>query len=261
MISIAGLFLLDDPLFRSMAIATIGVVAVSVVGSLTFLPAVLAILGTRVDRGRVPFFGRPRGEGSGFWARIVNVVTRHPITAAILSIGFMLLLATPVTRLHLGQGDLTAFPDSLDAVQAINLLNEKWPTGTDLTVDVVVTHANEPATQEALGRLDAAMLAIPGVSEPVTHRPNADGTATAYSYTLGGGQNDIKNQDIVKQVREHVVPDVFGGLRDQGVQALVSGDAAYTLDVVSFYAGGCRRCSCSCSGSRSCCSSSRSGRS
>src|SRR4029078_11567585 len=135
----------------------------------------------------------------------------------------------------------------------INLLNEKWPTGTDLTVDVVVTQANEPATQEALGRLDAAMLAIPGVSQPVTHPAHADGTATAYSYTLGGGQNDIKNQDIVKQVREHVIPDVFGGLRDPGAQALASrggalrargvpapgsGVAAYPLAVVSYYAGG-----------------------
>jgi uncharacterized membrane protein YdfJ with MMPL/SSD domain len=238
MISIAGLFLLDDPLFRSMAIATIGVVLVSVVGSLTFLPAVLALLGPRLDRGRVPYFGRPRPEGSGLWAAIVGAVMRRPVIAAAGALVVMLALATPVTRLHLGQGDLSAFPDSLDAVQAINLMNAKWPTGTDLTVDIVVTHANDPATQAALAKLDATMLAIPGVSEPIHRNPNADGSVIAVQYTLGGGQNDVRNQDIVQRVRQEVVPALFGPLQANGVQALVSGDAAYTLDVVNFYIGG-----------------------
>jgi RND superfamily putative drug exporter len=163
---------------------------------------------------------------------------RRPVIALVVSGAFMLALAFPVTRLHLGQGDLSAFPNSLDAVQAINLMNAKWPTGTDLTIDVVVSHANEPATQAALAQLDAAMLVIPGVSEPVNRRTNRDGTATAIQWTLGGGQNDIRNQDIVNHVRHDVIPSIFGPLRASGVEALVSGDAAYTLDVVSFYANG-----------------------
>ncbi len=238
MISIAGLFLLDDALFRSMAIATIGVVLVSVIGSLTFLPAVLAILGPRLDRGRVPYFGRVHAEGGGFWARLVGRVMRHPVLFAAASALLMLALAVPATRLHLGQGDLSAFPDGLDAVQAVNLINEKWPSGTTLTVDVIVTHANEPATQEAITRLDSAMLAIPGVSGPAMPRMSSDGTVTAITWTLGGGQNDLRNRDIVQQVRRDVVPQVFGSLRATGVEALVAGDAARTLDVVSFYAGG-----------------------
>ena len=238
MISIAGLFLLDDPLFRSMAIATIGVVLVSVIGSLTFLPAVLAILGSRLERGRIPFFGRPRPEGSGFWARMVAIVMRRPLVFAGASALLMLALGSPVSRMHLGQGDLSAFPDSLDAVQAINLMNAKWPSGTTLTVDVIVTHADRPATQDALKRLDAAMLAIPGVSEPTTSRLSQDATVAALTWTLGGGQNDIRNQDIVNHVRHDILPPMFGPLRGDGVQALVSGDAAYTLDVVGFYTGG-----------------------
>jgi RND superfamily putative drug exporter len=238
MISIAGLFLLDDPLFRSMAIATIGVVFVSVVGSLTFLPAVLAILGTSVDGGRIPFFGRSHAEGSGFWARLVGFVVRRPALAALVSALFMLALASPVSRLHLGSGDLSSFPNSLDSVQAINLLNEKWPTGTDLTIDVIVSHANDPATQQALARLDAKMLAIPGVSGPPTHRTNDDGSVAWYTYTLAGTQNDIANQDIVREARGTAVPGLFGSLKANGTQALVTGDAAYTLDVVSFYANG-----------------------
>ncbi len=236
MISIAGLFMLDDPLFRSMAIATIAVVFVSVVGSLTFLPATLAILGGAVDRLRVPYFGRPRPEGSGFWAGSVKIVMRHPVAAALLSAGLMLALAFPATRLHLGQGDLSAFPNTLDSVQAINLMNQQWPSGTTLDVSVVVTNADEPATQAAIKDLNAAMLAIPGVSEPVTVTMSKDGTVAMVSYTLAGSQNDAVNHAIVQTVRTTVVPEVFGSLPD--VQVYVTGDAAYTLDVVNFYVGG-----------------------
>src|SRR3954454_17833125 len=62
-----------------MAIGTIGVIFISIIGSLTFLPATLAILGDRVNTGRIPFFGRSREEGSGIWARMVGGVMRRPV--------------------------------------------------------------------------------------------------------------------------------------------------------------------------------------
>ena len=83
MIALAGLFIIDVSIFRSMAIGTIGVVFVAVVGSLTFLPATLAILGDGVNRGRIPFFGREREEGSGLWSRLVGGVMRRPVPLAI----------------------------------------------------------------------------------------------------------------------------------------------------------------------------------
>jgi RND superfamily putative drug exporter len=236
MISIGGLFLLDDPLFRSMAIGTISVVFVAVVGSLTFLPATLAILGDKVNALRLPILGRERPEGSGVWAVVVRAVMRRPVVAAVATALALIALATPVIRLHMGQADFTSFPDSLDGVQAVNLLNEKWPSGTDLDLSVVVTGAGDPATTAAMDRMTDALLAIPGLSGPPTTIPSADGSAAFVSVLMSGSSNDIRNQDIVRQVRTSVVPATFGGL--SGVRALVTGDAAYTLDVVDFYAHG-----------------------
>ena len=110
MISIGGLFLLDDPLFRSMAVGTIAVVLVAVIGSLTFLPATLAILGDGVNRLRIPILGRDREEGSGIWALLVRAVMRVPVVAAVASAAFLLLLASPALRLHLGQADFIVVP-------------------------------------------------------------------------------------------------------------------------------------------------------
>jgi RND superfamily putative drug exporter len=236
MISIGGLFLLDDPLFRSMAVGTISVVFVAVVGSLTFLPATLAILGDGVNRLRLPFVSRDREEGSGIWATVVHAVMGRPVVAAVTMAALLIVVASPVVRLHMGQADFSSFPDSLDGVQAVNLLNEKWPSGSDLDLSVVVTRADEAPTKAAIERMTAAIVAIPGLSGPSETFMSSDGHVAFVSYLMAGGSNDIPNQDIVRQVRTSVIPTAFAGLT--GVRALVTGDAAYTLDVVNFYAQG-----------------------
>jgi uncharacterized membrane protein YdfJ with MMPL/SSD domain len=236
MISIGGLFLLDDPLFRSMAVGTISVVFVAVVGSLTFLPATLAILGDGVNRLRIPIVGRDREEGRGIWATVVRSVMGRPVIAAVVTAVLLVLIASPVVRLHMGQADFTSFPDSLDGVQAVNLLNEKWPSGSDLDLSVVVTRADEAPTKAAIDRMTTAVLAIQGLSGPPTTTISADGHVAFVSYIMAGGSNDIRNQDIIREVRSTVVPAAFAGLT--GVRALVTGDAAYTLDIVNFYARG-----------------------
>jgi uncharacterized membrane protein YdfJ with MMPL/SSD domain len=236
MFSIAGLFLLDDVLFQSMAIGTIAVVLIAVIGSLTFLPSTLAILGDGVDRLRLPFLGRHRAEGSGLWAVVVRAVMRRPVIAFVAAAGLLLVMAIPALRLHLGQSDFGSFPDSIDAVQGVNLLDEKWPDGSTLALQVVVTQADQPATQAAIAALEDRLLATDGLSGPAELQPSADGTVAMLSVVMAGGQNDLRNREIVGEVRESVVPEVFAEL--DGVEALVTGRAAFTTDVVGFYSDG-----------------------
>ena len=236
MISIGGLFLLDDPLFRSMAVGTISVIFVAVLGSLTFLPATLAILGDNVNRFRVPVLGRSREEGSGIWANVVRSVMRRPIIGAVAVTAGLLLIASPVTRLRMGQADFASFPDRIDGVQAFNVLNEKWPTATGLDLSVVVTGADQPATKSAIETMSERILAIPGVGGPPETIPSSDGKAVFINYAMGGTENDQRNQDIVRQVRSSIVPETVGAV--PGSRGLVTGEAAYTLDIVDFYARG-----------------------
>ena len=262
MISLAGLITLGVSLFTSMAIGTISVVFVSVVGSLTFLPATLSILGDRVNAGR-PSTWLPRlaaalpigplhrwgrsalawldrraagQEGSGFWGRMVTWVMARPVPMAVLSTALLLALASPVLHLRTGITDITAFPASIDGVAGIRLLNEKWPQGTDLTLDVVVTNADQPVTKAAIDRLKTDALTIAGLSEPVTVTPSHDGKVAMVSFTMGGDQNDEANRAIVRQARSRLVPAILAGLPD--VRILVSGHAAFTVDITKTYADG-----------------------
>ena len=131
MISIAGLFLIDVSIFRSMAIGTIGVIFVAVIGSLTFLPATLAILGDRINiraspvlRSRSRRGQRDLGDGS-CWRSM-----RHPWRYAILATAVHARPRVPVrSHLRIGLTDFTSFPDEIDGVQAVKVINEKWPQG------------------------------------------------------------------------------------------------------------------------------------
>jgi RND superfamily putative drug exporter len=265
MISLAGLFTLGVSLFSSMAVGTIGVVLVSVIGSLTFLPATMAILGDRVNLFRpltwiprlfraLPLGGlsrraaaflawldrrAARPEGSGFWGGLVTAVMRRPIVLTIASAALLLAVAYPVLHLQTGVTDITGFPSTIDGVAGIRLQNEKWPRGTDLTLDLVVTEAKAPATIAAIDRLKTEGLKVAGLSEPVNVYPSKDGNVALITFTMGGGQNDPANRAIVRTARTSLMPSLFGGLPN--VHTYVSGDAAYSLDVTNIYGDGTPR--------------------
>ena len=233
MISIAGLFMIDVSIFRSMAIGTIGVIFVAIIGSLTFLPATLAILGDRINTGRVPYFGRDRDAANGIWARFVLAVMRHPWRYAILSTAFMLILASPWIHLRIGVTDFTSFPDEIDGVQAVKLIDAKWPQGGIQDLQVAVTGYDRPETKAAVEAFKTAGLAVPGLSGPVQVFPSRDGDVALVSFTIAGEQNDPAAQAIVRQMRSTVVPASFGSL--PGVHAYVTGNAASALDVTQIY--------------------------
>ena len=233
MLSIAGLYLLEDDTFNAMATGTIAVILIAVLGSLTFLPATLSIMGRAIDSGHVPYFGRSREEGSGAWSALVRFVSRRPVPSALISGAFLVLLAGPFLRLHVGSGDLSSYPSSLESVRAVELLNRRWPGGSTAELQVVVTRSNEPAVQEAIARLSQRVLAIPGVTGPPRTSRSGSGSAALVSYVLPGTRNDEANREIVRTVRQEVVPAVFGHL--SGVEALVTGNVARTLDEVDHF--------------------------
>ena len=235
-VSLGGLFLIRVGTLDAMAVGMIGVVLVAVIGSLTFLPAMLSILGDRVNRGRIPFLGRDRADGTGIWARIVNTVIRRPAALGLVAVTALLLVASPFSHLRMGATDINSFPSSVDGVAAVKLLNEEWPQGTTLLLQVVVTKANEPATQAAIEELKVAGLRDEGVGEPVTVQPSGDGTVARVSFVMPGDQNDPANQATVDRFRSSVIPAVFGALPD--VHAYVDGDAAYALDSTRIFTDG-----------------------
>jgi uncharacterized membrane protein YdfJ with MMPL/SSD domain len=230
-ISLSGLFLIGSPFFVSMAAGTIGVVLVSVVGSLTFLPAVIAILGNGINWGRIPFFGRDKEEGKGFWAKFVGMVMRRPMVWGGSMVILLLLVSYPLLHLKLGNNSLDGLPDKIEGVKAIRLINEKWTQGFNLRMQVMVTGADKPETKAALQEFRKAALEVKGLSPSGNIQfSNDGGTVALIQFLMGGNRNDQLNKDLVNKTRTELIPKYFGSI--PGVQGYVAGQAAYTVDTV-----------------------------
>ena len=104
-LAMLGLLLVPSTIFRSLAAGAILVGIVSVIAALTLLPAVLALLGDRVNALRIPFFGRAAedaGREGRFWGAIVHRVMRRPVASLVLAAGLLVMLAAPVLALDTG---------------------------------------------------------------------------------------------------------------------------------------------------------------
>jgi uncharacterized membrane protein YdfJ with MMPL/SSD domain len=229
MTAMAGMFLTGDKIFASLAIATITVVAMAVLGSLTVLPALLCRLGDKVDRLRVPFIGRRRGNGQGrFWARIVDRVMRRPVLWAALSAGLLIALAIPAAQLRLQTGGPDSFPQSLPAIQTYNHMQAAFP-GTALPANVVVEapDVNSPQVQAAIQELRERALATGRAHEPFTVDVNRDGTVANITIPIDGKGTDAGSEASLAALRD-VVPETVGALPD--AEAGVTGLTAAWID-------------------------------
>jgi len=169
--AMAGMFLTGDQTFASLGFATILVVAVAVLGSLTVLPALLSRLGDNVDRLRVPFVGRHRrddGEGR-IWGPIVDRVLRRPALSAALAAGVLVALALPALQLSLAPQGAESFPKSLTVMKTYHRMQQAFP-GTALPANVVVqaSSVRTPAMQTAIRQLERRALASGRAFEPIT---------------------------------------------------------------------------------------------
>jgi RND superfamily putative drug exporter len=211
-VALAGLFLVDANVIRSMAIGAIVVVAVSVLASATLLPALIAVLGDRVVRpGRV--VGRLRRKNRGpstFWERWTNTLMKRPLPFAIGATALMLLIASPALSMVLGIGALNQFPKEFETRVAFDL---------------------------------AAKVGGPGALGPV--QVIVPGDATAFAAQVKGYPNvaGVEVEDRLVVITPKTGPEtketeaLVRRIQDAHPQALVGGPAAQNLDLVDLING------------------------
>ena len=231
MVAMAGMFLTGDKTFSSLAAATILVVAVAVLGSLTVLPALLSRLGDKVDRGRVPLVSRlSRDDGEGrFWGAIVDRVLHRPALSAALAGTLLLALAVPALQLHLAAQGPESFPKSLAVIKTYDQMQQAFP-GTGLPANVVVKapDVNAPAVREAIDQLEQRALASGRAFEPITVDVNKDGTVANITVPIAGNGTDAASNAAFRMLRETVVPETVGAVPD--TEAGVTGQTAEWRD-------------------------------
>jgi RND superfamily putative drug exporter len=238
-IAMAGLFLAGDSTFSSLAVGSILVVAVAVLGSLSVLPALLAKLGRWVDRPRVPFLWRLTArrigaeEGSRVWRRLLTPALRWPVATLLVSVLALLAVAAPALGMRLKFVGTEDLPRTTPAMQAYDRLSAAYPSNG--TTHIIAVKA--PAAEAGQVRTALTKLADSTQKDPLFARFDTTGpeikvspdrtvatltVATPYS---SGSDQATRSLD---HLRKNLVPAALGGI--SGAEYAVGGDVASNVD-------------------------------
>ncbi|MFF4906623.1 MMPL family transporter [Streptomyces sp. NPDC001260] len=231
-VAMSGMFLSGMLLFDGFAVGTILVVLVAMLGSVTVLPALMSLLGDRVELGRIPGLGRlrrPRG-GSRVWGAILRRVLARPAVSAVASGAFLLLLATPVLGMHTERLSLDKqLPSDTSIVQTYRHIGAAFPGGAGpAQVVVKAVDVRAPAVRAALTDFTAAALRTGLVNRPVQVTVHQRQNVVEISVPLAGNGSDDTSRRAVRTLRADVLPSTLGKV--PGVRAHVAGDLAFSMD-------------------------------
>ncbi len=235
-IAVLGLFLTGLPYMYGVAISASLAVLVVMLAAVTLLPALLSLLGPRVDRLRIPLLGRTlkaEGDGESPAARWSHAVQRRPWTAAILATALLLALAAPALGMRLGFPDAGNDPKDTMTRQAYDLMTEGFGPGTNGPL-VIVAELPEPSARGDVDRLVRDIRANDGVSYVAKPRINKAQTAALITVIPTTSPQDEATQNLVNELRDTVVP---GALTGTGVVAHVGGVTAALEDQSDYIVG------------------------
>ncbi|TMF52006.1 MAG: MMPL family transporter [Chloroflexi bacterium] len=262
-VGLSAMLFFQGTFMASMGAAGAIVVAVAVIYALTFLPAMLAIVGPGVNRLRVPWFGRPT-TGTGFWSALAGWVMKRPVLVMVPTVVFLAIAATPFLQIRLANGNVDMLPTHIEARQGFDRLVADFPGQDQTTFNIVVNYpdgspltANRIADQYAL---DRRIAAIPGVLH-TSSIYDLDPQLGLYEYErlYAGDPNNIPqparqlmsgtvgkhivlikattNADVTSDAARNIVKAIRA---DNGVvdgQVLVGGLTAVDVDVITFIYG------------------------
>jgi uncharacterized membrane protein YdfJ with MMPL/SSD domain len=222
-VSLFGMLIVPTSIMRSLAAGAIIVGIVSVAAALTLLPALLALVGDRVNALRVPYLGRHLADAdaaeSRVWRRIVEAVLRRPALSLVLAAAVMIALATPTLGIHIGQNSVLTLPSDLPSRQGYVALQREFGTSAPYPV-IVVAQGGGGAT---VGLLKTIARGMPrnGQFGPATVRTGRDGIVALTAPVLG----EAVGEPAVGAVRQltRAVDRLFAGT---GVRAYVGGKTA-----------------------------------
>jgi RND superfamily putative drug exporter len=234
-LALCGLLIFPLSIFQTMGTGAILVVISAVLACLTLLPAMLGLLGDRVNalRIRIPFLKARKaasaaGTGGGFWAWTTRAVMRRPLLSLGVAGGLLVALTIPYFDLNKGMAGISTIPDGTRSKDGFVALEQAFGYGQDSPAVVVVDSAagQEPVGQ-AVERL-AAALQSDSAFVPLGLQPHPDANLYVYLARLAGDPMSKQSFDAVERLRDEYIPEAFAGVN---ARVLVGG---YTASMVDF---------------------------
>jgi RND superfamily putative drug exporter len=227
-LALLGLLLVPDTILRSLALGAIIVGLVTMTAAITLLPALLSLLGDRVNALRLPLVGRDHPAESPFWTKAVGAVVRRPAAALTLGVLILVAAAYPVLGLRTGTSGVESLPDSTFAKSGALALERSFPgTSTTDPAQVVITGdiASDPVTT-AIARFEAS-VADDRDFGPSQQQISDDGQVAVISIPLVGDPDHTQARRGLERLRTNLIPAAFD---ETDATVLVGGQTAENVD-------------------------------
>jgi RND superfamily putative drug exporter len=232
-IALAGMFIIPASIFRSLAAGAILVTVAALAASMTLLPALLGLLGDRINwprlakRARVDSEFDPKG---GFWDRVSRRVMARPVVYLVIGVAILGGLSSYYLRLEQGTSqNVSQLPDEFESKRAFLTLEREFAGGVTDPARIMITgDVQSPETQAAIGELQEAIAQDEAFAPRTEVLPSQDGTAIEVdAFFRGDPSNEAAFQGI-RDLRGEHVPAAFGDV--DGVEVLVGGNTAFFAD-------------------------------
>jgi uncharacterized membrane protein YdfJ with MMPL/SSD domain len=234
MAAMAGMFLSGNAIFSSFGIGTILVVGVAMIGSLTFLPAVLSYLGQKgwLEKGRVPYIAKRRHKAKGesrVWNAILDRVLARPVVSVILAGGLLVALSIPALGMQFKEPGTEGMSRSQPIIQTLDRIDGAFPGGSvPANVVVKAKDVTTPEVKQAIQDLHDKAIATGQLSEPSNVDINPDKTVAVVSLSIQGKGTDAASNRSLEVLRDEVVPATVGQL--DGAEVATTGMTAWSKD-------------------------------
>ena len=232
-VALTGMLIVPDSGFRSVAAGAMLVVIAAVLGSMTLLPAVLGLMGDRINAIRIPWIQRRKVEqtaaaSGGFWYWTARTVMRRPVISLVVAAGLLVAAAVPYFDINLGTSGVSTIPDGLRSKEGFIVLQEEFGFGQDLPAVVVIDgQTDSEPVQTAIMRLEEAVASDPAfVTSQLEVHSGAD--LSVFQARLAGDPTTKQAMDAVERLRAEYIADAFDGVP---AEALVTGVTAELVDI------------------------------
>ncbi len=228
-----GLLIVPHSVFFSLGLGAIFVVAIAVMASLTLLPAVLGLMGDRVNKFRIPLLNRRKtqsgGQTRGFWDRVTYTVMRRPVISLVLGAGLLIVAAIPYFSINTGTSGVSSFPDDFTAKQGFVVLQEEFGFSLNAPAEVVIDgNIGSPTVQEAIDALQTTLATDPNFGEPALE-VNDSGDLALLEVPIVGDATGEQATDAVRRLRSDYIPEAFSGVP---AEVFVTGTTADDIDFI-----------------------------
>ncbi|MCX7619482.1 MAG: MMPL family transporter, partial [Acidimicrobiales bacterium] len=227
-ISLAGMLLIGIKFVQGLGLAAASVVAVTMVASVTLLPAVLGFVGRNIDRFAIPGLGKhAHGSRQGFWFRWSRLLQHHSWVAAVGGLVLLLGLATPVFSMRLGSSDESNLPETMTVRRAYDLKAEGFGAGASGPL-LLVAELPDGVTPQALLPVLQAVQADPGVAQVAPPMPSPSGDAAIIQVIPTTSSQDEATIELIERLRSEILPAATEGT---GITVHVGGVTALFEDL------------------------------